>query len=237
MLIAQAWRSRAFDALPTCGHGVPCARQPPAAKHSRSCSLRAMTDAALILDATIDDRLPDRQRDFSSFVPVVAASPRDVGTLEGLIIRPAPERRILVDEAVLDLEVGVVGDDWLTRGSSSTPDGKANPETQLTLMSVRVLEAIEPDRSRWALAGDQLLVDYDLSIAHLPPGAHLLVGETELVVSAKVHTPCAKLSARFGSDVLRWMITSEGQALRFRGLNARVVRGGTIRVGDEIRKA
>ena len=37
-------------------------------------------------------------------------------------------------------------------------------------MSVRVLAAIEPDESRWPLAGDQLLVDLDLSIEALPAG-------------------------------------------------------------------
>jgi MOSC domain-containing protein YiiM len=132
---------------------------------------------------------------------------------------------------------GVVGDSWLSRGSSSRPDGSANPEAQVTIMSVRVLAAIEPDRARWALAGDQLLVDADLSVANLPPGTRLAVGEALLEVSEEPHTGCAKFSARFGSDALRWINSPLGRDLRMRGVNLRVIRGGTVRVGDELRKA
>ena len=193
--------------------------------------------ASRVIECPVDVRVPDRERDFSPFVAGVAASPREIGTLHAIVGRPDRDRRIVVDEAILDEGQGLVGDNWLTRGSKSSPGGLANPESQLTIMSTRVLAAIEPDESRWALAGDQLLVDYDLSIEHLPPGTRLLVGETELVISEKPHTACAKFSARFGSDALRWINSPEGRVLRFRGVNARIVRGGTIRVGDAIRLA
>ena len=137
-------------------------------------------------------------------------------------------------EATLDLETGLVGDDWLARGSSSRPDGRANPDSQLTIMSVRVLAAIEPDESRWPLAGDQLLVDLDLSIEACRAGARIRVGETELVISEKPHTGCAKFSGRFGSDALRWINSPRGRDLRLRGVNARVVQAGVVRIGDII---
>jgi MOSC domain-containing protein YiiM len=104
-------------------------------------------------------------------------------------------------------------------------------------MSTRVLAAVEPDRARWPLAGDQLLVDADLSMANLPPGTRIAVGEAVLEVSETPHTGCAKFSARFGSDALRWINSPVGRELRMRGVNARVVRGGTVRVGDVLRKA
>jgi MOSC domain-containing protein YiiM len=189
-----------------------------------------------LIDATILERVPDRGRDFASFRDGVEASPRDRGTLHAIVRRPARDRREVVSEAALDLETGLVGDDWLLRGSSSTPDGRANPDSQLTIMSVRVLAAIEPDESRWPLAGDQLLVDLDLSVANLPPGARIRVGETELAISETPHTGCAKFSGRFGSDAQRWINSPLGRDLRFRGLNARVVRGGVLRVGDIIQK-
>jgi MOSC domain-containing protein YiiM len=107
----------------------------------------------------------------------------------------------------------------------------------VTLINVRVLEAIEPDRSRWPLAGDQLLVDFDLSIANLPPGARIVVGEAELEISVKPHTGCAKFSARFGADALRWINSPDGRDARLRGVGARVIRGGTVRVGDAILRA
>jgi MOSC domain-containing protein YiiM len=188
------------------------------------------------IDADIE-RGPDRGRDFSEHLDAVRAAPRTAGTLHAIVLRPDVDRRLVVDEARLDPEEGVVGDGWRSRGSSSTPDGSANPESQVTLMSTRVLAAIEPDESRWALAGDQLLVDFDLSMTHLPPGSRILVGDAELAISAKPHTGCAKFSARFGSDALRWINGPEGRDLRFRGVNARVVRGGMVRVGDAIRPA
>lgn len=188
------------------------------------------------IDAAVE-RTPDQGRDFSARVPDVRDSPREAGTLHGIVLRPDRDLRVVVDAVQLDETAGVVGDNWLSRGSSSTPDGSANRESQVTLMSTRVLAAIEPDRARWPLAGDQLLVDFDLSIEHLPAGSRIVVGETELVISEKPHTGCAKFSARFGSDALRWINSPEGRDLRFRGVNARVVRGGTVRVGDAITRA
>jgi len=190
-----------------------------------------------VIDCPVDVRVPDRERDFSPFTAHVAGSPRDAGVIHGIVGRPDRDRRVVVTEAVLDETVGMVGDNWLARGSSSTPDGLAHPESQLTIMSTRVLEAIDPDEARWALAGDQLLVDFDLSLEALPAGTHLLVGETELVICEKPHTGCAKFSGRFGSDALRWVNSPEGRDGRYRGVHARVVRGGTVRVGDTIRPA
>ncbi len=141
----------------------------------------------------------------------------------------------MVTEAVIDLVEGVVGDDWRARGSKSRPDGSANPDAQVTIMSTRVLAAIEPDRSRWPLAGDQLLVDADLSMQTLPAGTRIAVGGVELEVSETPHTGCSQFSARFGSDALRWINSPLGRELRMRGVNTRVVRGGTVRVGDTLR--
>jgi MOSC domain-containing protein YiiM len=193
--------------------------------------------ASSLIDVTINERVEDRRRDFTSSQVDVAASPRDHGTLRGLVRRPARDRREILDEVELNTVEGVAGDDWLRRGSSRTPDGSANPDSQITLMSVRVLQAIEPDASRWHLAGDQLLVDFDLSLENLPIATHFFVGDAELVVSQDPHTGCAKFSGRFGSDALRWVNGPAGREGRYRGVNARVVRGAVVRVGGEIRKA
>ena len=194
-------------------------------------------DTAIDASETVTGRIPDRGRDFSADLEVVRASPRETGTVQVLVRRPDRDRRVVVQEAELDELEGLVGDNWRARGSSSTPDGAANPESQLMLMSTRVLAAIEPDRDRWALAGDQLLVDFDLSITNLPAGTRIIVGDAELEISVKPHTGCAKFSARFGSDALRWINSPEGREERLRGVGARVIRGGTVRVGAEIRKA
>ena len=54
------------------------------------------------------------------------------------------------------------------------------------------------------------------------------------MISETPHTGCAKFSGRFGSDALRWINSPLGRDLRLRGVNARVVRGGVVRVGDLI---
>jgi hypothetical protein len=150
--------------------------------------------------------------------------------------RPGPERREVVAEAMLDRERGLVGDDWLRRGSRSTPDGSADPESQLTIMSTRVLAAIAPDRSLWPLAGDQVCADLDLGFANMPPGTRLAIGEAEVVVTPRPHTGCSKFAARFGKDALEWISGPAGTELRMRGVYVRIVRGAVIRTGDTIRK-
>jgi MOSC domain len=175
-------------------------------------------------------------RDLDQHLASVRAAPRTAGRLELIVRRPAEDEREVLGEAVLDPDLGLVGDDWQRRGSRSTPDGAADPETQLTLISVRVFAAIEPDRTRWPLAGDQLYVDLDLAADNLPAGTRLAIGDAELEVSEMPHTGCAKFSARFGSDALRWINGPTGRELRMRGVNARIIRGGTVRAGDPVRR-
>jgi MOSC domain-containing protein YiiM len=175
-------------------------------------------------------------RDLDARLGFIQEAPRDQGRLQLIVRRPAVDQREVLDEARLDPEVGLVGDGWAARGSRSTPDGSADPAAQLTVMSSRVLEAIEPDRDRWPLAGDQLYVDLDLSIDTLPAGSRLAIGLAIVEVSEQPHTGCAKFSARFGSDALRWINSPTGRACRMRGLNARVVVGGAVRTGDVVRR-
>ena len=174
-------------------------------------------------------------RDFEPFLAGIRAAPRAAGRLELIVRRPAVDEREVLSEAVIDPTVGLVGDGWSERGSSRTPDGRANPESQVTLISTRVLRAIEPDEARWPLAGDQLYVDFDLSHEALPAGSRIAIGSALLVVSDQPHTGCAKFSARFGSDALRWINSPIGRELRMRGMNARVVHGGAVRTGDTVR--
>src|SRR5262249_10241478 len=111
--------------------------------------------------------------------------------------------------------------------------GNGALEEQITLMNARAIEAIA-ERAEWALAGDQFYVDLDLSQASLPPGTQLELGSARIEISAKSHAGCKKFTARFGSDAPRWVTAPVGRELRLRGVNARVVRGGTVRRGDQI---
>ena len=103
-------------------------------------------------------------------------------------------------------------------------------------MNARAASLIAGGRERWALAGDQLYVDIDLSIENLPAGARLVVGDAVVEVTAEPHTGCAKFRARFGTDALKFVNKPPGRELRLRGVNTRVVTSGTVRVGDAITK-
>jgi MOSC domain-containing protein YiiM len=166
----------------------------------------------------------------------IRQSPSDRGTVELIARRPAVDQREIIPEGELDPEHGLVGDTWAERPSRRT--GQVHVERQVTLMNSRVADLVAGgDKARWALAGDQLYVDFDLGQANLPPGTRLAVGAAELEVSAEPHTGCDKFTERFGRDAMRFVNSAEGRALSLRGINARVVTAGPVRVGDTIRKA
>ncbi len=175
--------------------------------------------------------------DLLAGLAVVRGAPADAGTVEMIVRRPAENEREVIDEGRLTIEDGLAGDHWRARGSRSTPDGSAEPERQLTLMGARAVDLLAGgDRGLWPLAGDQLYVDLDLAVVNLPAGARLAIGDAVIEVTEPAHTGCAKFSARFGSEALRFVNSPDGRALRLRGLNARVVRPGTVRRGDAIRR-
>jgi hypothetical protein len=159
----------------------------------------------------------------------IRSSPADQGTLELIVRRPAENEREVLDEGELDLEVGLVGDRWHL-GSSPTNDA------QLTLMNARLAGVVAGERERWPLAGDQLYVDFDLSVDNVPPGTRLAIGGAVIELTEVPHTGCAKFSARFGTEALKFVNKSPGRELRLRGANARIVTPGTVRVGDTVAK-
>ena len=166
-------------------------------------------------------------------LPAVHGAPAEVGRVELVLRRPVEGQRELLDEATLDLEGGVVGDRWSLGRSHGRPP---NLLAQVTLMSARAADLVAGDRERWALAGDQLYVELDISEENLPPGTRLAVGTAVLEVSDEPHTGCKKFVGRFGMDAMRFVNSPEGRALRLRGMNTRIVEPGVVRPGDEIRK-
>ena len=167
-------------------------------------------------------------------LPALRALSSEQGTLELIVVRPAEGERELPESADVTLENGLVGDRW--RANAHIRDGRVNRENQLTIASTRLLGLIA-ERERWPLSGDNLLVDMGLDMESLPVGSRLAIGNEVIVqISQLPHTGCAKFSARFGSDALRFINSPEGRKLRLRGVNAHVIVPGTVSTGDAVRR-
>jgi hypothetical protein len=166
----------------------------------------------------------------------LAPSPKDGGVLELIVRRPRSGEREVVQAGALDPVEGLVGDNWSTRGSPRTQDGRPDPNCQLNIMNARVVALVAGDQSRWPLAGDQLFVDFDLSADNVPPGTRLAIGSAVVEVTPTPHTGCVKFVQRFGVDAMKFVNSEMGRRLRLRGINARVVQRGAIQVGDVVNK-
>lgn len=162
----------------------------------------------------------------------IRESPKDAGVLSMIVQRPASGERREIASGVLSIDDGLVGDNWKTRGCRLTPDGSAHPEMQLNIMNSRAAALVAQDRSRWALSGDQLFVDLDLSGENLPPGTRLRIGTAVVEVTEVPHTGCKKFVERFGPDAMTFVNSGVGRQLNLRGINAKVVTGGEISVDD-----
>ena len=163
-------------------------------------------------------------------------APKDEGVLQLIVCRPNVEQRSVLEAAELDPARGLIGDNWIVRGSSKTSDGSAHPEMQINIMNSRVTALVAGDKDRWPLAGDQLYLDMDLSKENLPAGACIQVGSAVLEVSPLPHTGCHKFVSRFGIDAMKFVNSTVGKQLCLRGINAKVVQAGVIKVGHVAKK-
>jgi MOSC domain-containing protein YiiM len=169
--------------------------------------------------------------DLTAGLEHVRQSPSEEGTVELIVRRPQVEEREVLEQGELTLEEGLVGDCWGTRSAH------ANPKAQVTLTNSRATDLVAGgDRERWALAGDQFYVDFDLSDENLPAGTRVAIGAAVLEVTDIPHTGCGKYTARFGADARAFVNSPEGLALNRRRINTRVVEPGTVRRGDAVRK-
>jgi hypothetical protein len=166
----------------------------------------------------------------------IRQSPKDEGALRLVVRRPGSGQREVLDEGALDLDEGLVGDTWRARAVARAADGVPYMLTQLNIMNARVIALVAGPKERWPLAGDQLFIDIDLSDDNMPAGTRLALGSAVIEVTQEPHTGCQKFLTRFGVDAVKFVNSDLGRRLHLRGVNARVVRPGVIRVGDMAKK-
>jgi MOSC domain-containing protein YiiM len=163
-------------------------------------------------------------------------TPRDEGLVRLVVRRPGVGQREVLEAGEFDTEVGLKGDDWVNRPGMHSD--KPNPYAQVTVVNARLAQLISDDANpaSWAQCGDQLYIDLDLSEDNLPAGTRIGINDVVLEIQSQPHTGCVQFRERWGADVLRFVSSKQGLAMRLRGANAVVVRSGTIRPGDTARK-
>jgi len=159
-------------------------------------------------------------------------APREAGTVRLLCVRREPGVHETPESVEVTLEGGLEGDRWAHGWRERDPEREA----QVTLMNAAVTELVAAGEQPLHEAGDNILVDFDISADHLPAGSRLRIGAAVLEVSAMPHTGCSKFAGRFGQDALRWANWRHWRERRLRGVNCRVVSGGTVRVGDGVER-
>lgn len=186
------------------------------------------------MDTTTQDIRHATYSELEERLELVRLSPKDRGTIELIVRRPRVDEREILDEAQLSEADGLVGDWWSDTKSSDAEEAGIRALCQVTLMNARALDMIAGSRERWAIAGDQIIVDFDLSEDNVPAGTRLALGDAVLEVTPKPHLGCGKFTARFGSEATKFFNSPVGREMHLRGIHARVVKAGVVRHGDEV---
>ena len=149
------------------------------------------------------------------------------GVLRGICLRRGAGRHELAEQGEVTVAEGLLGDRWKLA---------EDPERlcQVTFMNATVADLIAHGDTPPHDAGDNFYVDLDLSERTLPAGARIRMGTALLEVTAEPHLGCKKFNQRFGPGALRWVNHQDHRPFRLRGVNLRVLEGGTVRVGDAI---
>lgn len=148
-------------------------------------------------------------------------------TVEGIFIAPAGEAPLSAVDAVEAIAgVGLQGDRYAKR--AGTYSSKQGPKRQVTLIEGEALDAAERDYEIALPPGAtrRNIVTRGIALNHLL-GREFSVGPARLR-GVTLCEPCMHMEGLSGVPGVRLALIHRG------GLNAEILDGGTIRVGDHI---
>jgi hypothetical protein len=167
----------------------------------------------------------------------ITSSPRDEGRLEAIFVRPDTNERRSLPNANLSPAHGIEGDRWRTNHWKQLDDGSSDPNSQVSLMNVRVLRHVAGTEVAMEFAGDNLIVDFDLSEANLPAGSQIQIGDAVVLeITAEKHSGCHKFAKRYGAEARAFVNSADGKKFHLRGRYAKILQAGTVQVGATVRK-
>lgn len=178
--------------------------------------------------------MPVTAEALAAALPQVLAAPKEATTVASLCFRPRPNRRDFPDRLRLTRAEGIPGDRWLTQPWLRLPDGRPDPEIQVSILPLRVLDLVWQDRDATPHPGDPIIADLDCSTANLPPGTLLQAGTAVLRVSALFNDGCVKWKVRYGQAAKDWITAPGHPDLRLRGVLCAVEQDGEVAVGDAL---
>jgi len=230
----------AVDLPVSAGYAIPWWGRYLQAMRTSGCRANVPSRRAILSELLTPAQLPALE----AGLDLIRATPKDDGRLEMIVVRPGIDRRQVLDAVDVSPEGGLHGDRWVSDCWMHLPDGSSHPDAQITLMNARVLQQVAGafdtaamgPMHPWALAGDNLIADLDLSEANLPTGQHLRLGTAVLRTTPVPHDPCRKFHQRYGGGAVRFLNSEAGQALRMRGIYVRVVQAGRFEIGDRMTK-
>lgn len=169
-------------------------------------------------------------------LPHVLAAPKDDTRVDQLCFRPAYNERRFPEGLTLTVAQGVPGERWLTAPWLRLPDGRPDPDIQVSILPRRVMELVWRDREGTPHPGDTIIADLETSEANLPAGTLLRAGSAILRVSGVFNDGCVKWKARYGADAKAWITATGHPPLRLRGILCAIVADGEVALGDRVTK-
>lgn len=174
--------------------------------------------------------------ELNSGLSEIRRSPKNYGVLEAIVIRPAENKRVSLQQCQVSSDLGIHGDNWADGCWLALPDGRPHPDVQVAIMNARAIALIAQAKDRWPLAGDNLYVDLDISDENLQSGQKLAIGSSVFEITDVPHNGCKKFAERFGKDAVKFVNSPDGKLFHLRGIYAKVIQAGSISVGDRIQK-